>query len=76
MKFGLYIICVWYKLCVRLITGSNNARAERINGAIEELKRIGSGYRNKQNFKAAILFFHGDQMAFHTNPAEPQFKLY
>lgn len=43
-----------------ILTGSNNARAERINGAIEELKRIGRGYRNKQNFRTAILFFHGD----------------
>ena len=69
MKFGLYIICVWYKLCVRLITGSNNARAERINGAIEELKRIGRGYRNKQNFKTAILFFHGDLNGFSHKPS-------
>ena len=43
-----------------ILTGSNNARAERINGAIEELKRIGRGYRNKRNFRTAILFFHGD----------------
>jgi transposase len=43
-----------------MMTGSNNARAERINGAIEELKRIGRGYKNKQNFRIAILFFHGD----------------
>lgn len=43
-----------------MMTGSNNARAERINGAIEELKRLGRGYKNKQNFRTAILFFHGD----------------
>lgn len=43
-----------------MMTGSNNARAERINGAIEELKRLGRGYKNKQNFRMAILFFHGD----------------
>jgi transposase len=47
-----------------MMTGSNNARAERINGAIEELKRIGRGYRNKQNFRTAILFFHGDLNGF------------
>ncbi len=47
-----------------IVTGSNNARAERINGAIEELKRIGRGYRNKQNFRTAILFFHGDLNGF------------
>ena len=43
-----------------ILTGSNNARAERINGAIEELKRIGRRYKNKQNFRTAILFFHGN----------------
>lgn len=43
-----------------IVTGANNARAERVNGAIEELKRIGRGYRNVQNFRIAILFFHGD----------------
>ena len=47
-----------------ILTGSNNARAERINGAIEELKRIVRGYRNKQNFRTAILFFHGDLNGF------------
>jgi transposase len=47
-----------------ILTGSNNARAERINGAIEELKRIGRGFRNKQNFRIAILFFHGDLNGF------------
>ena len=45
-------------------TGSNNARAKRINRAIEELKRIGRIYRNKQNFKTAILFFHCDLNGF------------
>ena len=39
-------------------------RGERINGAIEELKWIGRGYRNKQNFRTAILFFHGDLNGF------------
>ena len=42
-----------------MITGANNARAERLNGSIQELKTIGRGYRNTQNFKIAILFFHG-----------------
>lgn len=41
-------------------TGANNARAERINGAIQELKVIGRGYRNTANFRIAILFFHGN----------------
>jgi transposase len=43
-----------------LTTGANNARAERLNGSIQELKTIGRGYRNTQNFRIAILFFHGD----------------
>ena len=41
-------------------TGANNARAERLNGAIQELKTIGRGYRNTKNFIAAIMFFHGN----------------
>lgn len=41
-------------------TGSNNARAERINGSIQELKTIGRGYRKTANFRIAILFFHGN----------------
>jgi len=44
--------------------GSTNARAERINGAIQELKTIGRGYANPQNFINAILFFHGDLDVF------------
>jgi len=43
-----------------MITGANNARAERLNGAIQELKTIGRGYRNTENFRIAILFFHGN----------------
>ena len=43
-----------------LITGVNNARAERLNGSIQELKTIGRGYNNTQNFRIAILFFHGN----------------
>ena len=41
-------------------TGANNARAERINGSIQEIKTIGRGYRKTENFRIAILFFHGD----------------
>jgi transposase len=43
-----------------MTTGVNNSRAERLNGSIQELKTIGRGYRNTQNFRTAILFFHGD----------------
>jgi len=43
-----------------ITTGANNARAERLNGSIQELKTIGRGYRKTENFRTAILFFHGD----------------
>ena len=43
-----------------IVTGANNARAERLNGSIQELKTIGRGYRKTENFRIAILFFHGD----------------
>jgi transposase len=43
-----------------LTTGANNAKAERLNGSIQELKMVGRGYRNTENFRIAILFFHGD----------------
>jgi transposase len=43
-----------------ITTGATNARAERINGSIQELKTIGRGYRKTENFRIAILFFHGD----------------
>jgi transposase len=41
-------------------TGANNARAERLNGAIQESKTVGRGYGNTADFRIAILFFHGD----------------
>ena len=44
--------------------GSTNARAERINGGIQELKTIGRGYNKIDNFIKAILFFHGDLDVF------------
>lgn len=42
-----------------LVTNYNNAMAERLNGKIQELKTIGRGYRTFENFRSAILFFHG-----------------
>lgn len=42
-----------------MINGKNNAKAERMNGNIQELKVIARGYRNIQNFINAILFFNG-----------------
>ncbi len=42
-----------------LISGINNAMAERLNGKIQEIKVSGRGYRRFDNFRSAILFFHG-----------------
>jgi transposase len=41
-------------------TGASNARAERLNSSIQEIKTIARGYRNDDNFRVAILFFHGN----------------
>lgn len=40
--------------------GANNGRAERLNSSIQELKTVGRGYRTTENFRIAILFFHGN----------------
>ncbi len=37
----------------------SNAMAERLNGKIQEVKTCGRGYRKFDNFRSAILFFHG-----------------
>ncbi len=37
----------------------SNAMAERLNGKIQEIKLNAKGYRFFENFRAAILFFHG-----------------
>ncbi|MEM6815134.1 MAG: transposase, partial [Bacteroidota bacterium] len=37
----------------------SNAMAERINGKLQEIKMTARGYRSLENFKSAILFFHG-----------------
>ncbi len=42
-----------------LISGLSNAMAERLNGKIQEIKLAARGYRRFQNFRSAILFFHG-----------------
>lgn len=36
-----------------------NSMSESINGRVERLKRIANGFRNKDNFRTAILFHHG-----------------
>lgn len=42
------------------LTGANNGKAERRNGAIQELKTVGRGYGNAKRFRIAILFFYGN----------------
>ncbi len=45
-------------ICSALCYEQSNARAERINGKIQEVKTIGRGYRKFKNFRSTILFFH------------------
>lgn len=47
-------------VCNALCHEQSNARAERINGKIQEVKTIGRGYRKFENFRSVILFFCGD----------------
>jgi len=47
-----------------MVTMANNGKAERMNGAIQEIKTIGRGYRDTELFRVAILFFHGDLELF------------
>jgi transposase len=42
-----------------LVSNFSNAMAERLNGKIQQLKSIARGYRTFNNFRSAILFFHG-----------------
>jgi hypothetical protein len=48
-------------------TGANNARSERLNGAIQELKVIGRGYRNNDNFKIDIFFYGNLDLVSHNS---------
>ena len=42
-----------------MVKSFSNAMAERLNGKIQEVKTCGRGYRRFENFRNAILFFHG-----------------
>ena len=42
-----------------MVTGTNNGKAERTNGSIQEVKTIGRGYGTAERYRIAILFFHG-----------------
>ena len=42
-----------------MVTGTNNGKAERTNGSIQEVKTIGRGYGTAERYRIAILFFRG-----------------
>lgn len=42
-----------------MVNTFTNAMAERLNGKIQEVKACARGYRRFENFRSAILFFHG-----------------
>ncbi len=46
-------------VCNALVETISNGMAERLNGKIQEIKIHAKGYRRFENFKSAILFFHG-----------------
>ncbi len=46
-------------VCTSLCHPQSNAKAERMNGKIQEVKTGGRGYRKFENFRSAILFFCG-----------------
>lgn len=47
-----------------IVLNRNNAMAERLNGKIQEIKLSAKGYRTFENFRIAILFFHGKLMLY------------
>lgn len=53
--FRRHSIAIVNSLC----HSNSNAYAERMNGAIQELKTIGRGFRSTDNFRIAILFHYG-----------------
>lgn len=46
-------------VCNALVEKLSNGMAERLNGKIQEIKIHAKGYRKFDNFRSAILFFHG-----------------
>ena len=47
------------RLCNVFCHEQSNARTERLNGKIQEVKTIVKGYRKFENFRSAILYFCG-----------------
>lgn len=50
-----------------MVNTFSNAMAERLNGKIQEVKACARGYRKFQNFRNAILFFHGGLLLYPLN---------
>ena len=46
-------------VCIALIEKLSSGMAGRLNGKIQEIKIHAKGYRKFENFRSAILFFHG-----------------
>ena len=51
-------------VCHALVSKYSNAMAERLNGKIQQIKTIARGYKTFENFRIAILFFHGGLSLF------------
>ncbi len=47
-------------VCNALWCEQSNAKAERINGKIQRVLTIARGFRNFENFRVVVLFFHGN----------------
>jgi transposase len=54
-------------VCNALVETFSNAMAERLNGKIQEVKSRSRGYRTFENFRSAILFFHGGLQLYPLN---------
>jgi transposase len=54
-------------VCNALVETFSNAMAERLNGKIQEVKSRSRGYITFENFRSAILFFHGGLQLYPLN---------
>ena len=49
----------WAGILAAIMNGISNSATEGLNSKIEVIKRSACGYRNKDNFRTAILFYCG-----------------
>lgn len=59
MEIAEMFRCHYKGVCNALCHEQSDARAERLNGKVQEVKTIGRGYRKFKNFRSAIFFFCG-----------------